>query len=95
MKTHRFLINSHIITEWTQFSVDSENNIKNINYFPHDADDNEIMFMAKPDSFEDFDLLIESNPSAQQYTKNMQKEEINPILIFYKAISYRTRLHKV
>lgn len=84
MKTHRFLINSHIITEWTQFSVDSENNIKNINYFPHDADDNEIMFMAKPDSFEDFDLLIENNPSAQQYTKNMQKEEINPILIFYK-----------
>ena len=84
MKTHRFLINSHIITEWTQFSVDSENNIKNINYFPHDADDNEIMFIAKPDSFEDFDLLIENNPSAQQYTKNMQKEEINPILIFYK-----------
>ena len=74
--------NSHI--EWIQFSVDPYNKIKNMNYFPHDADDNEIMFMAKPDSFEDFDLLIENNPSAQQYTKNMQKEEINPILIFYK-----------
>lgn len=66
MKTHRFLINSHIITEWIQFSVDSVNNIKNINYFPHDADDNEVMFIAKPDSFEDFDLLIENNPSVQQ-----------------------------
>lgn len=74
--------NSHI--EWIQFSVDPYNKIKNMNYFPHDADDNEIMFIAKPDSFEDFDLLIENNPSAQQYTKNMQKEEINPILIFYK-----------
>ena len=70
--------------EWMQFGVDLENKIKNMNYFPHDADDNEIMFIAKPDSFEDFDLLIENNPSAQQYTKNMQKEEINPILIFYK-----------
>ena len=70
--------------EWMQLGVDLENKIKNMNYFPHDADDNEIMFIAKPDSFEDFDLLIENNPSAQQYTKNMQKEEINPILIFYK-----------
>lgn len=83
MKTHRFLINSHIITEWTQFSVDSENNIKNINYFPHDADDNEIMFMAKPDSFEDFDLLMENNPSIKEYSNNVQNEEMNPILVFY------------
>lgn len=70
--------------EWMQYGVDSENNIKNINYFPHEADDNEIIFIAKSDSFEDLDLVIENNPSTEQHTKNMQKEEINPILIFYK-----------
>ena len=74
--------NNHI--EWMQFSVDLENNIKNMNYFPHDADDNEIIFIAKPDSFEDLDLLIENNPAAKLYTKNMQNEEMNPILVFYK-----------
>lgn len=84
MKTHRFLINSHIITEWTQFSVDSENNIKNINYFPHDADDNEIIFLAKPDSFENLGLLIENNPSAKQHIKNIHNDEMNPNLVFYK-----------
>ena len=67
-----------------QFGVDSDNKIKNMNYFPHDADDNEVMFIAKPDSFENLDLLIKNNPSAKQYTKNIQDEEINPILVFYK-----------
>lgn len=70
--------------EWMQFGVDSDNKIKNMNYFPHDADDNEVMFIAKPDSFENLDLLIKNNPSAKQYTKNMHSEEINPILVFYK-----------
>ena len=73
--------NSHI--EWIQFSVDPYNKIKNMNYFPHDADDNEIMFIAKPDSFEDFDLLMENNPSIKEYSNNVQNEEMNPILVFY------------
>ena len=72
--------------EWMQFSADPHNKIKKMSYFPHDADDNEIMFIANQDSFEDFDLLIDNNHLAQKHTESIKKEEMNPILVFYKEV---------
>lgn len=80
-------MNNHI--EWMQFSDDPYNKIKNMNYFPHDADDNEIMFIASQDSFDDFDLLIDYDHLAQKDMKNILEEDMNPILVFYKEVRHQ------
>lgn len=67
-------------SKWCQFARDLNNGIAEMNYFPHDADDQLIMFIADFNNLENSDIL-------KKYTKkinNIKDEELNPILVFYK-----------
>jgi hypothetical protein len=72
--------------QWCNYCTDLNNRIKNIQYFPHDAEDNKIMFFADENSFEDFDAITKISPniSIKKKSLNGKEEELNPILIFYK-----------
>jgi hypothetical protein len=66
--------------EWCQYVRDPNNNISDMSYFPHDAEDLQIMFIANLNSLKNPDIL-------KRYTQKMndsQDEEPNPVLIFYK-----------
>lgn len=66
---------------WAKHCIDSSNNIKNLTYFPHDSDIDEVMFIANSKSFEDLSVLFEDYKIIES---NDNKDERNPILLFYK-----------
>lgn len=67
--------------EWNTYLQDEANNINNLIYFPHDGDDNKIMFIITDrSSFKNLDILDKYSNA----TEELVNEEQNPILVFYK-----------
>jgi hypothetical protein len=68
-----------------QILYDSNTGLKNLNYYPHDADDNKIMFIADTESFSSINenaLIIKKNIDVIRDFE-MTKDS-NPILLFYE-----------
>lgn len=66
--------------KWCQYARDLKNGISEMSYFPHDADDQQIMFIVDFNGLENSDIL-------KRHTEKMDdthNEELNPVLIFYK-----------
>lgn len=67
---------------WTKYCIDAANKINNLKYFPHDSDEDEIMFIANgSNNFEDLSILFENYKLVE--IKDI-KDDMNPILLFYK-----------
>ena len=57
-----------------------ENGISNMSYFPHDADDQQIMFIADCNRIENPAIL---SGNSEMDNENLD-DEMNPVLLFYK-----------
>lgn len=66
--------------EWWRGTKDVENGISDMIYFPHDADDQQIMFIADYDRIENPTIVSEFTETIG----DIENEEMNPVLIFYR-----------
>lgn len=68
--------------KWCQFARDLDNGIAEMSYFPHDADDEQVMFIVDFNNLESSDILKKYT----EKTNDIKDEGLNPILVFYKEI---------
>jgi hypothetical protein len=82
-----FLIMSKnsLIVEGYRRVFDKNIKVRLANYFPHDGDDNRIMFIVQPNEWEERKTPEDIPPHIQSLVDSVKiEDDSNPVLIFYK-----------
>jgi hypothetical protein len=82
----RFIVlNKNTLTMTTEMVYDKNLGMRLFNYYPHDGDDNSVMFIVQPNEWMEREKNEDVSPYLQTLIDSVKVvEDSNPILIFYK-----------